>query len=107
MSASREVSIRKQRANSMPRDCGSSVSLIALDRGGVSSPRWKRESEGIEQGPGSPGAGRGTGVNVRTFARMLFNVNEVGPNVNGITTILLGGLFVNVSVFNTLTLLVD
>ena len=58
------------------------------------------------QGPGSPGAGRGTGVNVRTFAWMLFNVNEVGPNVNGI--ILLGGLFVySVSVFNTLTLLVD
>ena len=53
----------------------------------------------------SPGAGRGTGVNVRTFAWMLFNVNEVGPNVNGI--ILLGGLFVSVSVFNTLTLLVD
>ena len=47
----------------------------------------------------------GLGVNVRTFARMLFNVNEVGPNVNGV--ILLGGLFVNVSVFNTLTLLVD
>ena len=89
----------------MPRDCGSSVSLIALDRGGVSSPRWKRESEGIEQGPGFPGAGRGTGVNVRTFAWMLFNVNEVGPNVNGI--ILLSGLFVSVSVFNTLTLLVD
>ena len=85
----------------MPRDCGSSVSLIALDRGGVSSPRcrWKRESEG----PG--GGGRAAGVNVRTFARMLFNVNEVGPNVNGV--ILLGGLFVNVSVFNTLTLLVD
>ena len=54
---------------------------------------------------GLRGAGRGTGVNVRTFARMLFNVNEVGPNVNGV--ILLGGLFVNVSVFNTLTLLVD
>ena len=46
-----------------------------------------------------PGAGRGTGVNVRKFAWMLFNVNEVGPNVNGI--ILLGGLFVSVSVFNT------
>ena len=89
----------------MPRDCGPSASLIALDRGGVSSPRWKRESEGIEQGPGSPGAGRGTGVNVRTFAWMLFNVNEVGPHVNGI--ILLGGLFVSVSVFNTSTLLVD
>ena len=40
-----------------------------------------------------------------TFSWMLFNVNEVGPNVNGI--ILLGGLFVSVSVFNTLTLLVD
>ena len=53
----------------------------------------------------SPGAVRGTGVNVRTFAWMLFNVNEVGPNVNGI--ILLGGLFVSVSVFNMLTLLVD
>ena len=51
------------------------------------------------------GGGRSAGVNVRTFARMLFNVNEVGPNVNGV--ILLGGLFVNVSVFNTLTLLVD
>ena len=51
------------------------------------------------------GVGRAAGVNVRTFARMLFNVNEVGPNVNGV--ILLGGLFVNVSVFNTLTLLVD
>ena len=59
----------------------------------------------VSQGPGSLGAGRGTGVNVRTFAWMLFNVNEVGPNVNGV--ILLGGLFVNVSVFNTLTLLVD
>ena len=63
----------------------------------------------VSQGPGSLGAGRGTGVNVRTFAWMLFNVNEVGPNING--TILLGGLSVSVSVFNTLiinlTLLVD
>ena len=61
----------------------------------------------VSQGPGSLGAGRGTGtgVNVRTFAWMLFNVNEVGPNVNGI--ILLGGLFVSVSVFNTLTVLVN
>ena len=91
----------------MPRDCGSSVSLIALDRGGVSSPRcrWKRESEGPGGGGGGGGGGRSAGVNVRTFARMLFNVNEVGPNVNGV--ILLGGLFVNVIVFNTLTLLVD
>ena len=56
-------------------------------------------------GGGGGGGGRSAGVNVRTFARMLFNVNEVGPNVNGV--ILLGGLFVNVSVFNTLTLLVD
>ena len=47
----------------------------------------------------------GLGVNVGTFARMLFNVNEVGPNVNGV--ILLGGLLVSVSVLNTLTLLVD
>ena len=52
---------------------------------------------------GAGGRARG-GVNVRTFARVLFNVNEVGPNVNGV--ILLGGLFVSVSVFNTLTLLV-
>ena len=88
----------------MPRDCGPSASLIALDRGGVSSPRWKRESR-REQGLWGVGVGRGTGVNVRTFAWMLFNVNEVGPNVNGI--ILLGGLFVSVSVFNTLTLSVD
>ena len=36
---------------------------------------------------------------------LLFNVNDAGPNVNGV--ILLGGLFVSVSVFNTLTLLVD
>ena len=43
---------------------------------------------------GCPGGGGSAGVNVRTFARMLFNVNEVGPNVNGV--ILLGGLFVSV-----------
>ena len=51
------------------------------------------------------GGGGPAGVNFPTFPRMFFNVKEVGPNVNGV--ILLGGLFVNVSVFNTLTLLVD
>ena len=60
---------------------------------------------GYSSGPGCRGVRGRAGVNVRTFAWMLFNVNEVGPNVNGV--ILLGGLFVNVSVFNTLTLLVD
>ena len=53
-----------------------------------------------DQGAGSPGEGEDRWChNVRTFAWILFNVNEVGPNVNGI--ILLGGLFVSVSVFNT------
>ena len=36
---------------------------------------------------------------------LLFNVNDAGPNVNGV--ILQVGVFVNVNVLNTLTLLVD
>ena len=53
-----------------------------------------------------PGGVRGgRGVNVCTFAQLLFNVNDIGPNVNGV--ILPVGVFVNVNVLNTLTLLVD
>ena len=73
------------------------ICVTALDRGGVSS-RWKREPEG-------GGSSRGGCVNVCTFAQLLFNVNDMGPNVNGV--ILPVGVFVNVNVFNTLTLLVD
>ena len=36
---------------------------------------------------------------------LLFNVNDAGPNVNGV--ILQVGVFVSVNVLNTLTLLVD
>ena len=47
----------------------------------------------------------GRGVNVCTFAQLLFHVNDIGPNVNGV--ILPVGVFVTVNVLNTLTLLVD
>ena len=51
-------------------------------------------------GVGVGWGGVGGGVNVHTLGQILFNVNAVGPNVNGV--IVPGGVFVSVNVLNTL-----